>query len=418
MQARTDYMKRIKYTTGLCGLMMLLMGTKALAQHGINSLYSAYAIGDLEERDYTRNFGVGSTGIARRSDYFLNELNPASYSAIPRQHFMFDVSLRGQIVGYKNNNSLNQTAGDLTIRRLAIGFKANNRWGISAGFSPYSSVNYKLLSTTYLDASGQTTTTTGDGGINKGYITNSVRLTKNFSVGVSTNFLFGPINTLENVGGDTISTKLQRYAFNVNFNTGLQYTGKIGSKWVLGLGATYRFKTNMKFDKKLIIQNSSETTVYSYDLDPEKYTLPEMYTGGISITNGTLTWLADWKHQNWSQYGQAGTHYKLVDADRYSTGLEYAFRRTYGDMRVEGLVVQAGFAYNNSYLQLYGQQMKDVSGSAGISIPSKSGAIRYYIGVEAGQRGTMNSGLIKETYMNAVFHFSLRDIWFIRRTYD
>jgi hypothetical protein len=398
--------------------MMLLMGTKALAQHGINSLYSAYAIGDLEERDYSRNFGVGSTGIARRSDYFLNELNPASYSAIPRQHFMFDVSLRGQSINYKNNASLNQTSGDISIRRLAIGFKASNRWGISAGFTPYSTVNYKLISTTYIDGTGRNTTTTGDGGINKGYISNSFRLTKNFSVGVATNFLFGPINTLENVGGDTISTKLQRYAFNVNFNTGVQYTGRLGPKWVLGLGATYRVKTNMNFQKKLVVQNSSETTVFSEDLAKEKYSLPEQYAGGIYLSNGSITWLADWRRQLWSQYGQKGNHYQLKDADRYSTGFEYAFRRTYGDQRVEGIVVQVGAAYNKSYLMLYGNQIKDVSGSAGISIPSRSGSIRYYVGVEAGQRGTLNNNLIRENYLNAVFHFSLRDIWFIRRTYD
>src|ERR1051325_10705244 len=112
MQSRIDYMKRLQYTTGLCGL-MLLMGAKASAQHGINSLYSAYAIGDQEEHDYTRNFGLGTTGIARRSDSYLNELNPASYAALPRQNFMFDVSLRAQTVTYKDAATLNRQAGDV-----------------------------------------------------------------------------------------------------------------------------------------------------------------------------------------------------------------------------------------------------------------------------------------------------------------
>lgn len=417
MQSRIDYMKRIQYTTGLCGL-MLLFGTKAMAQNGINSLYSAYGIGDQEERDYTRNYGLGSTGIARRSDIFLNELNPASYSAIPRQHFIFDVSLRGQSATYKDAGSLNQTAGDVNIKRVALGFKVNNRWGISAGFGAFSTVNYKLNSITYIDTSPQTTTTEGTGGINKVYLSNGVRLTKNFSAGVSSNFLFGPNNTVENVGGDTVSTKIQRYAFNVNFNTGLQYSGKLGKNWVLGLGATYRFKTDLKYERSLIIMNSNETTLYEDDLAEERFTLPEQYGAGLSLSNGTFTWVADWRRQMWEGTRKSTTNYRLANSDRYSTGLEYSKRRTYGQAQQEGLVVQAGFSYYNSYLIVNNNQIKDVSGTVGVSLPARSGSLRYYLGIEVGQRGTTSAGLIKENYVNAVFNFTLRDIWFIRRTYE
>jgi hypothetical protein len=417
MQSRIDYMKRLQYTTGLCGL-MLLLGTKAMAQHGINSLYSAYAIGDQEEHDYTRNFGLGSTGIGRRSDFYLNELNPASYSAIPRQNFMFDVSLRAQSINYKDASSLNRQAGDVNIKRLAMGFKVSNRWGMSAGFGQFSNVDYKLISTTFIDTSPQTTTTEGTGGVYKAYISNGVRLTKNFSVGVSTNFLFGPNNVTENIGGDTVSTKIQRYAFNTNFNTGILYSGMLGKNWMLGLGATYRFKTKLSYEKKLIVQNTSETTLFQDDLPKERYTLPEQFGGGISLTNGSLTWVADMRKQMWTDSRIVSAKYKLTNSERYSTGLEYSFKRKYGNQQTEGLVVQAGFSYYKSYLIVNNNQIKDVAGTAGISIPAKSNMLRYYIGVEVGQRGTTSGGLIKETYVNAVFHFSLRDIWFLRRTYD
>lgn len=417
MQSRIDYMKRLQYTTGLCGL-MLLFGAKAMAQSGINSLYSAYGIGDQEEKDYTRNYGLGSSGIARRSDLYLNELNPASYSAIPRQHFIFDVSLRGQSATYKDASSLNQTAGDVNIRRVALGFRASNRWGISAGFGAFSTVNYKLTSTTYVDTSPQLTTKEGNGGINKVYISNAFRLTKNFSVGVSSNFLFGPNNIVTNVGGDTVSTKIQRYAFNINFNTGLQYSGKISKNWVLGLGATYRFKTNMKYERSLIIMNSSETTLFEDDLAKETITLPEQYGAGISLGNGTFTWVADWRRQMWAGTRKSTTDYRLANSDRYSTGIEYSKRRTYGQQQQEGLVLQGGFSYYNSYLIVNNNQIRDVSGTLGVSLPSKNGALRYYLGIEVGQRGTTSAGLIKENYVNAVFNFTLRDIWFIRRTYE
>jgi hypothetical protein len=415
----TDYMKRIKqYTTGLCvGGLILLSGKDAVAQKGLNSLYSAYGIGDVEQRDYSRNFGVSSSGIARRSDYFLNDLNPASYSAIPRQHFMFDVSLRAQSINYKDANTLNQQAGDVNIKRLALGFKASNRWGISAGFAPYSTVDYKILTTTYIDGTPQETTTEGTGGINKAYISNGVKITKNLSVGVSANFLFGPINTTTNVGGDTVSTRVERYAFNTNFNTGIQYTGKI-KNWQLGLGATYRFKTNMSYQNKLIILNSASTTLFTDQLDRTSFKIPEQIGAGFSVGNGTINWLADYRTEKWADAGNKTTNYTLVNSDRYSTGLEYSFHRTYYNQTVEGIIAQVGFSYYKSYLVVKDNQVNDISGTAGISIPSRSGALRYYIGIEVGQRGTTSGGLIKETYVNGVLHFSLRDIWFIRRTYE
>jgi hypothetical protein len=415
----TDYMNRIKqYTTGLCvGGLILISAGDAVAQKGINSLYSAYGIGDIEQRDYSRNFGVSSSGIARRSDYFLNELNPASYSAIPRQHFMFDVSLRGQSINYKNATSLNQQAGDVNIKRLALGFKANNRWGISAGFSPYSSVDYKLLSTTFVDINPQVTTIEGTGGINKAFISNGVRITKNFSVGVTGNFLFGPVNTNTNVGGDTVSTTIERYAFNVNFNTGIQYTGHI-NKLQIGLGATYRFKTTMNYENKLYIKNSSSTTLFTDNLDRTKFQLPEQIGAGIFLSNGVISWLADYRTEQWSRVKNTTTNYTLVNSERYSTGLEYNFRRTYYNQTVEGIVAQIGFSYLNSNLMVKQNQITDISGTAGVSIPNRNGALRYYVGIEIGQRGTTSGGLIKETYFNGVLHFSLRDIWFIRKVYD
>jgi hypothetical protein len=419
MQSGIDYMKRLHYTTGLCGLLLLLGGTRAMAQNGINSLYSAYGIGDLEQRDYTRNFGVGSTGIARRSEAYLNELNPASYSAIPRQNFMFDVALRGQIATYKDAGNLNQHAGDLTFRRLAMGFKVNNRWGMSLGFSPFSTVDYKLNTKTTVGNQLENTTLEGSGGINKAYITNSVRLTKNFSVGVSTNFLFGPNTVTQNIANDTVSSRLEKYAFSVNFNTGIQYNGKLGKNWVLGLGATYRFSSPLSYRQKEQVINSNQEVLYEDpDMPNQKFTVPTAYSAGIMLGNGTINWLADYRKENWTEKDGQTTNYNFTNSTRYSTGLEYTFRRTYYNQTYEGIVVQAGFSYYSSYITIADQQIKDISGTAGVSLPSKNGSLRYYVGVEVGQRGTIAGNLIRENYVNAVFHFSLRDIWFVRRTYD
>ncbi len=411
--------KQYRYT-GVCGLLLLMCVQESKAQtgKGINSLYSAFGVGDIESRDYSRNYGLGSAGIGRPSLFYLNELNPASYSAIPKQNFMFDVSLRGTTVGYKGEN-LSQNAGDVNLKRLAIGFKVNSRWGISAGLTPYSTVDYKTLNQRFVEGTGQAVdaVTEGTGGINRVYISNSVRITKNFSVGVSSAFLFGPINSTETLGADTVSTEDRRYGYNVNFNTGLQYQGRIKG-WEIGLGATYRFKTDMRFQHTINVVNANEQVLFKDDVGTQRFSLPQEYGGGLSVGKGNVTVVADYKKQLWSGLNGGQSNYKLTDAERYAGGVEYSFKRHYYNGIVEGMVLQAGFSYNKSYLLVQGQQIKDVSGTIGASLPSRNGSLRYYLGIEVGQRGTTANNLIKENYVNAVFHFSLKDIWFIRRVYD
>lgn len=405
---------RKKIYTGVTAL--LLLASAADAQHGINSIYSAYGIGDLETRDYSRNFGLGSTGIGRRNSGYLNELNPASYSALPTQNFMFDASLKGQYLSYSGSN-ISQTATDLNFKRLALGFKAARWWGIGAGITPFSTVDYKLLNNQFITGTGNpiTATTTGTGGLNRAYISNGFQLNKHFSVGVSTGFLFGPINVSQTVGSDSLATQHNRYTFKPNFTAGAQYVTKLSKDWQLGLGATYRFETKMKLQQNLNIVNQDNTPYYTEQLAPGYFTLPAEFGGGISLTNNTITWVADYRRQQWNGLGDKGLNYYYKDGQRFSTGVEYAINKQYYNRPIEGLILQAGFSYNESPLVIKNTVIKDISGTLGLSLPSKTGQLRYYVGIEAGQRGTTANGLIKENYVNAVFNFSLRDIWFLKR---
>lgn len=416
---KESFNMRIKLYTGLCsGYLLLMIGQTAYAQQGINSLYSAYGIGDLEERDYGRNFGTGGAGIARKSLGYLNELNPASYAAIPRQNFLLDLALRGQTVQYTGSN-MSQQAGDINFKKLAIGFRVNNWWGASAGVTPFSTVDYKLLSNKYIAGTptAVTGTTEGNGGINRAFISNGFKLSKNFSAGVSTAFLFGPINSTENFGSDTLFTDFNKYTFNTNFTAGLQYSGKI-KDWQLGLGLTYRFKTNLQLQQTINIRNDQDISSYKEDLPREKFQLPAQIGLGLSLNNGPITWVADYRRQQWSGLNNKTSGYTVTDGERFSGGVEYTFQRYYYNMPMDGVSLQAGFSYNKSYLVIKNNQIKDISGTIGASVPNRSGRINYYVGLEVGQRGTNAAGLVKENYVNAIFHFTLRDIWFIKKQYD
>ncbi|HVI47574.1 MAG TPA: hypothetical protein VM802_22075 [Chitinophaga sp.] len=402
-----------------CSFILLLCASTLKAQQGLNSIYSAYGIGDLEEKDYSRNFGLGSTGIGRRSSSYLNELNPASYSALPMQNFMLDISVKAQRVSYEGAG-ISQTGGDINFKRLAIGFKAARFWGISAGVTPFSTVDYKLLNNKFITGTGNPVTSNieGAGGINRAYISNAFQLNKHFSVGVSTGFLFGPVNVSQTLGSDSIVTHHNQYAFKPNFTVGAQYNGKVSKDWQLGVGATYRFQTKLKFQENLNITDENSNSYFKQDQDPSYFTLPAQYGAGLSLTNGKITWVADYRHQQWNGLNNKGTNYYYQDGERYSTGIEYAITKHYYNRTFEGAILQAGFSYNKLPLVVKSATLTDISGTIGVSLPSKNGQLRYYVGIEAGQRGSKAEGLVKENYVNAVFHFSLRDIWFIKRLAD
>lgn len=395
---------------------VLITTGRAAAQKGVNSLYSAFGIGDLEERDYSRNFGVGSAGIARLSGQFLNELNPASYSAMPMQMFYFEASMAGKSVQYNSSNNT-QSAGDIGFKRFAIGFKAHERWGISVGLMPYSRVDYKMLNTTAIEGTTENVRNAveGSGGLNRFYISNAVRITKNFSAGLSSGVIFGPLTTVDSLANDAVHTAHNQHYRNLNFTAGLQYQGKIG-EWQLGAGATYRFATTLSGSGDFSIRSSDETILYQDKSTSAEYRLPSQLGLGLSATSGNITWLADYRLQQWEGLNAGKADFKYVNSERYSGGLEYMFKRMdYYGRETEGIALQAGAAFHKGYIAVKEQPLEDFSISAGVSIPTRTGHLRYYLGLEGGQRGRSAKGLVQENYFNVVLHLSLRDNWFYKR---
>lgn len=403
------------FTIGCC---LLLAAGQVQAQKGVNSIYSAFGIGDLEEKDYSRNFGVGSSGIARGSVSFLNELNPASYGRLPMETFFFEASLSGKSIQY-NGTNLNQNAGDVNFKRFAMGFKASKMWGVSLGIMPYSRVDYKLLNTRYVEGTTQgiRNAVEGTGGINRLYFSNALQLTKNFSVGLSSAMLFGPISTVDSLGSTgsatDVYTEQKRFLRSFNFTSGLQYAGKAG-EWLVGAGATYRFKTSLKSEEDFSIRNMDESILFEEERSSRDFSLPEQWAAGLSLSNGRITWLADYRRQNWKGVNADKAEYQFVNSQRYSGGVEYTFQKYQYNKQVEGLIVQGGINYHTAYMQIKNEPVRDFGVTVGASLPSKTGHLRYYLGLEAGQRGTSSKGLIQENYINVVLHLSLRDNWFFK----
>ena len=92
-------------------------------------------------------------------------------------------------------------------------------------------------------------------------------------------------------------------------------------------------------------------------------------------------------------------------------GVEYSKKRVVYNTLGELMYFQAGFYSSNSYLTLYGQQIKDIGGSLGIGVNAKRSMLSYAFTLQYGVKGIQNSQLIQQRYANLTFTLSYRDIW-------
>jgi hypothetical protein len=101
----------------------------------------------------------------------------------------------------------------------------------------------------------------------------------------------------------------------------------------------------------------------------------------------------------------------MRNALRLSAGAELLPRT--GDVSYwQRIAYRIGAGYAQTYLQLNGVGINDLFGTAGVSLPIGPDA-RLNLGVQAGLRGTTDSGLQRDTYLQLSVGFSASEMWFV-----
>src|ERR1700749_439054 len=106
-------------------LALLAVSSLRLMAQNNNIPYSQMGLGDLDDGYYNRTSGLANTGIAYRSNRFLINNNPASFSALADQYFTMEIGIRGQYIHYAGSpvNISSTESGDITFRKLVMGIK-------------------------------------------------------------------------------------------------------------------------------------------------------------------------------------------------------------------------------------------------------------------------------------------------------
>jgi len=377
-----------------------------------NSPYSILGIGDIDDNFYNRTSGLANTGIALRSDRFLLNNNPASFSGLTNQVLFGEIGMKGAIVNYYGSgvNAAANQSSDITFKRLVIATKLFKHLGTSVGLLPYSSQNYEFNSPLTIQGTYNEQINEyyqGSGGINRAYLTNAYDFLNHVSVGVNVSYLFGSLQqklVYQNLAGsELLSQNVTTGMTNIYVDYGLQLYTKIGSQWNLSVGGTFANKTNLNPNTNILILASDSTQLLNEgSLQPSLLTqLPLTYGVGLALTrNHKFTILADYKYQNWSSLHYSFFNYALQDSRRYSVGFEYSRSKKSYNGFIETGYLQAGFYYNATYVNAYGQQITDIGGTLGIGINSKRTLLAYCISLQYGEKGKNSTQLIQEKYIN------------------
>jgi hypothetical protein len=411
-------MKKIYY------IVFLLISCKAWCQNN-NSPFSVIGIGDIETNYYNRTSGLANTGLAYRSDRYLINNNPASYSALTPQFFNFELAGRAQFVTYTGDplNGTSNSSKDFAIKRLAIGTKVTKWWGSSAGLMPFSSSNYGFTSVKNIQGSFSSPIPVqydGNGGVNQIYWGNGFNISKHFSVGVNASYLFGSLTqtetlfTVEDLQTSLVTTR-QLFLRKLYLTYGAQYFFNINKNWDVALGGTYSKKTNLATQNTLQVTDNGASILNNAVEQDGTFKLPGATGAGFRITkNKKYSFSADYQYQPWSNTNYSGNNYILQNSSRVSAGFEVSNKKQVFNTLYEKSFFLAGAYYGNSYLNVNGKQINDMGLTIGYGMNSLKNPLGINVSMEIGQRGTQQNGLVKESYVNINFIISYRDFWFTK----
>jgi len=382
------------------------------------STYSIFGVGDLRTTLGASYDGLAGTQIAVWSDYAVNLANPAAWGAVKSTRiqggFRFNQQSvsNGQTTAAQNNGKLEGMAAIFSID-TALGI------GASLGFYPFSSINYALTTpTTITTGDGRTIggeiDATGKGGITAGYFGASVRITDNFSFGLSGVALFGTVSSVV----QTLLYSSEAYSSVNQSNDDFRGYG-LKAGWMYSpfqnftLGAAGSVYSNLNGTNELrystigTTELSSDTTFESDFSTP----MPSSFGIGASYKSGKFMFAADAELQDFSSFTYRSGRETFRSTMRTSFGITRLASFAPGTSFSDRVAFSVGGGYQQLYYSVNGIPINEYFGSFGMQIPLGNGAMLDGAAT-VGTRGTTTNGLIQELFGRFSVTIGIGEIWF------
>lgn len=407
-------------------IVALLTTVFSAAQEGTSSPYSYYGIGLTNFKGTVENRSMGGLRVFSDSIH-VNLRNPASYGQLRLTNYSVGGST--QITSLENEGG-SEESSNTSLDYLAIGIPTG-KLNFGFGLIPYSSVGYRIQ-----EVGDETANRfTGRGGMNKVYLTTAYRFNRNLSLGVDVNYNFGNIQNTQIILQNDVQYGTRQInrtdisGFNLNF--GLDYQQMISSKLKLHTAATYSPQMSISADQirntaTVILNAQGRTTVTAernITIPRREFNLPAELTIGAGLGRPNK-WFFGAEYTNLQaenfdfSSGTTSVDYRYENAAQYRLGGFYIPQYNSLTSYFNRIVYRAGLRYEESGLYLNNEGINEFGITFGLGLPAGTSFSNANIGIEYGQRGTTNSGLVKENYFKLSLSLSLNDRWFVQSRFD
>ncbi|MCR9181332.1 MAG: hypothetical protein NXH73_00245 [Flavobacteriaceae bacterium] len=407
-------------------IILVCITTVTSAQEATSSPYSFFGVGSTNFRGTVENRSMG--GISMYSDSIhLNLQNPSGYAHL--KLVAFSVGGAHKYVTQETTQEKG-TASSTSINYLALGVPLGEKFGAGFGIIPITSVGYNLE-----NQSGESIVqNTGQGGMNKVFLSLGYLISDHLSVGIDANYNFGNIenNSLLFSPDVEFATKETNRSdlsgFSLNF--GATYRRLITEKLEMFSSITYTPETNLdsensrRFASVFVPNLDFQIEVDPRDVDVEdsKLTLPSQYTLGFGIGE-PRRWFVGGEYtlqetSNFTNRAFTIDNVSFTNSSKYKLGGFYVPRHNALSGYFKKITYRAGVRYENTGLVINDEKINEFGISFGVGMPVGRLFSNVNIGFEYGNRGTTNNGLVKENFFNTIISLSLNDRWFIKTLYD
>ena len=418
-------MKIIKYIISTLAL-VAACHMPAMAQSSTTP-YSKLGYGILSDNATGMQRAMGGVGIAMQNGRQINVMNPASYSQVDSLTFLWDMGLDLTNCWSKEGTKSGYSLGG-GLDYITMEFRLAKNLGAAIGIVPFSSVGYSFGG----DISNGTDTRIGTGGLAEVFAGVGYQPLKGLSIGANFSYLFGSTTNTTNVS----STSNTQFIRNLevrdwNMRAGLQYAFNISRKNKVVIGLTYQPKKSLHgnalgrmadINQDVVVDNKGNTVIV-YDTIADmslkgNYELPNTFGVGVSYTyDNRLNVELDYTYQQWSKAKYTPIDYFEAPQTKWNNRWKVAAGMSYlpnsrGNY-FKRMTYRLGAFYNNDYMNVNGNDVRDYGLGLGFSFPALAGnKTLVNLGVEWRHRYTAPTNLLKEDYLNITVSVNFNEMWF------
>ncbi len=407
-------------------------------QNGDGSLYSRFGMGDLFQYHTSQIQGMGGGGTALTSLNYVNLGNPATWSDQQLTRMAGSVLFQGLEISNENGDASRLNSSLLQAFQISFPIKAG-KFGAAISYAPYSRVAHRVRQTdtvldsdpTLINPAAYSISFLGEGGLQKASIGVGYRPSPRFSVGASTDFIFGILS-------ETRITEFNTSAlFRTSFRSSTRLAGvssTIGALFslprllsnqdALSIGMSISTPTSLGGTQTQTVGegNGQDTLGVALKGDVD---LPVRTNLGLSYhANSKWTFVADYTLEPWSSFDSElsipgfipGESSFLDDRSRFSMGASFLPSGNPLDPYFKRVGFRLGFYTDTGYIKLSdNQELNTVALTGGISMPTLFPGTRIDLNLEVGRRGSTNQNLVKESFFKFHLNVNIGERWFERR---